>query len=94
MFTTYETIRQDLSNKYFDPNRDIEKYIYPYKKGDGHELTAIRTDKAAFGSIWNFDNESITMLIDNKLRIALFYDNDNVKRAVEVLDKKIDVNDL
>lgn len=94
LFTTYESIKQDLSNKYFDPNNEIEEYIYPYKKGDGNELTAIKTDKAAFGSIWNFNNESITMLIDNKLRIALFYDNDNVKRVVEELYKKEVVNDL
>lgn len=94
IFTTYEAIKQDMSNKYFDPNNEIEEYIYPYKKGDGHEFTAIRTDKAAFGSIWNFDNESITMLIDNQLRIALFYDNEKVKRVVDELYKKKAVTDL
>lgn len=50
----YNRIKQAITEKYFEPTASAESYRYPFERGDGHEITAIRGGYANIGCYWNF----------------------------------------
>jgi len=77
----YRSISDDVSMKY-GKGQDYETYDYPYEKGDGHELTAIRLGKAQFTTFWGMktmegtdgkEPNTISLEIRPKGYIALTY---------------------
>lgn len=96
----YRSISDDVRMKY-GKGRDYETYDYPYEKGDGHELTAIRLGKAQFTTYWGIQSvegtegkepNTISLEIDPKGYIALTYqDSERIAKAIaQQNSKKID----
>ena len=77
----YNDVKNSLTNKWFPPQKDVESYKYPYKKGDGDEVQAIRGGYATIGAIWVFynselsedDNSQITLWLDKSMYLSLYY---------------------
>lgn len=90
----YKELKADLTAKYSAPQKDYENYKYPYEKGDGHELTAIKLEKLKLTSLWFFDNASITLSISKDLQPALFYSETKMQTAVSEAAKTKEANDL
>ncbi len=76
----YNSIRDDLNQKYYVTEVIKEEYKYPYEAGDGFTETAIKQGKAKFLSVWKFEssinseyNSSIILSISEDLKIILIY---------------------
>ncbi len=89
VFSTYNSIKKKIDDKYFNTYRSIEKYDYPFEKGDGHEITAIRSGKANIVSNWKMDNDtSITVLIPDDLNTTIYYTDLSLERIAN--NKKLE----
>lgn len=90
----YETMETELNEKYFKTDSDFKNFKYPYKEGDGYEITAIKVGKATFASFWNFPREdgftnSIYLTISENLLVKLRYqDGKLIEEAVEIQKSK------
>ena len=72
-FNTYLGLVVDLQKKYGLPWAEIQKYQYPYTKGDGFRDTAIKLEKAFFGTTWAKEANYLELYIDKRLSIILDY---------------------
>jgi hypothetical protein len=79
LFDEYKALKNDLISKYGTPGSDVEEYKYPYKKGDGDEIMAVRMNAASIYSVWNFDSKNAILLTarydkeSDKYQILLSY---------------------
>lgn len=74
----YRSIKKEISDKWGEPETDVESYKYPYEKGDGHELTAIKGGYSTIGCVWKFrelsaENTTILLSIEPDVDIYLSY---------------------
>jgi hypothetical protein len=85
VFDLYNDIKADLTSKYPDLPQEFETYKYPYEKGDGHEITAIKLGKASVATFWVFaDNNAISIEIISDVVIKLTYEDAGLARkAIE-----------
>lgn len=72
-FDEYVHLGLDLEKKYGKPWTEIQKYEYPYRKGDGFRDTAIQLEKAHFATIWSKDANYLELSIDKNLSVILNY---------------------
>ena len=93
ILSLYNNIKRDISEKYWSPQVSVESYKYPYEKGDGHELTAIKGGYSTIGSIWYFPESSkaagkgtILLTVEPKIWIEMQYSDDNLSKEI---DKKL-----
>jgi len=90
--STYNEIKSLLKKKYGYPDVDVEKYSYPYEKGDGHDETAIKLGKATIGANWELEKTTIEIRIMSSLDIMLRYTSNKLSKEAEekIEQKKID----
>ena len=94
----YLSLKNDLIKKYNKPTMDKEEYLYPYKKGDGYEETAIAGNSTNIDCSWWFDDSSAIILSvsseDYEITIILSYYYGDIMK--EITQKKSDSinNDL
>jgi hypothetical protein len=79
-FDIYDRLKAKLSQKYRSPVKDIESYKYPYEKGDGHRVTAVKLGKASILCQWTISSDGvldgyISMMITNDLSVGLQYED-------------------
>lgn len=94
LISTYEGLKESLSGKYFEPQNTVEKFDYPFERGDGHEITAIKSEKASFYSMWTFDNATILLIISKDAKIALFYTETATEKIIKEIEAGKNKNDL
>lgn len=94
VFALYRELKDNLTDKYFIPNTDIETYDYPYEKGDGHEITALKLDKASIAAFWNFENGEISMVISKSATVSLFYADSELEKQANGVEKEKNNTDL
>ncbi|SHG07797.1 hypothetical protein [Pedobacter caeni] len=84
----YEDVVEELSRKYGE-GEPFTKFKYPYEKGDGHELTAIKLGKAEYKTFWAKDEIGIiTAYISSNLVVGVKYQDKNlIKEAVAEQNK-------
>lgn len=73
---SYFNFKNNLTEKYGEPYRHIEKFEDPYYNGDGYEISAIRNHKCKYISIWQTNKGNIILrisYIDSKTRIIIAY---------------------
>lgn len=94
ILSVYNNIVGNLTAKYSSPGKVIDKYEYPYKKGDEDYETAIKVGKTLIGSVWYFDNATITLSISKDLTIVYFYKQNEIGNIVDKNEKVKKINDL
>jgi hypothetical protein len=69
----YDKITAAISRKYGEGAR-LERYDYPYEKGDGHWQTAFRLGKGHLMTYWKDENDNtITVELDEDFYIKVTY---------------------
>lgn len=69
----FDRIADAISRKYGEGAR-IERYDYPYEKGDGHWITAFSVGKGHLFTYWKDENDNtITMELDEDFYIKVTY---------------------
>ena len=58
----YNNYRKVLFRRYGMPDTALEYFAEPYRKGDGREIEAIRTENAFYYTEWNFQDANIASL--------------------------------
>lgn len=76
-FSTYNSMKDDMTAKYGEPTDNIEQYKYPYTKGDGHEETALYANAATIFCRWVFDSGDF-------IHIMLHYDKPSTSNEVVI----------
>lgn len=94
ILSVYNGIIENLTTKYSDPDKVIENYEYPYKKGDEDYETAIKVGKALIASRWYFDNSSITISVSKNLSIMYNYIQNEIGNIVDKNENIKKLNDL
>lgn len=96
----YESVRDDLNQKYFITDRIIEEYKYPYEAGDGFVESAIELGKAKFATAWLFKNtldsnfsNSILLSISTSFDVFLIYSEGRLKEIVTNRENKKNMSD-
>jgi hypothetical protein len=97
---TYKAMAGDIETKYGKPDFDVEEYKSPYKKGDGHEETALYVNAAKIFKQWNFDNSDYIMIDlsyykpDATNYVAVSYSNYEITNKYSEAKKNSDLSDL
>jgi len=82
ILSLYRNIKNEVAEKYWEPQIDVESYKSPYSKDDGFELSAIKGGYATIGAIWYFPNSfsneinhtgTIMISVEPKIWIELAY---------------------
>ena len=72
----YKNYRMVLFRRYGMPDRAVEYYNDPYKKGDGREIEAINSGSAFYFTEWHFnDNCLASVSILQNLDVCLTFKN-------------------
>ena len=85
----YETICKEISKKYYLESK-TEKFVSPYKDGDGFEIQAFNLDKAIYESFFKNKYGRVTVFIrksfssEKALAISVSY----IDNANEIIDEK------
>ena len=58
----YDNYRKVLFRRYGMPNKAVEYFSSPYKKGDGKEIEAISTENAFYFTEWQFNDKCLASL--------------------------------
>lgn len=74
----YKRVAETLGAKYGPPDQNIEEYLYPYERNDGHVETAISIGKAKFRKVWRFEYQDVpadllTMTISDNFDVIVGY---------------------
>jgi hypothetical protein len=91
----YLELQGILTKKYGIPTSDVKKFTYPYKWGDGDELTAISIKKADIWSEWR----TVDIIKDNSLQLVLL-DKETIRlvykhgELAESIDQEIETRTL
>lgn len=84
----YDELNSELAKKYGE-GENLTTFKYPYEKGDGHELTAIRIGKADYTTYWIRQQGSLSTYISKNLDIFIKYqDRALIKEAIKEQDSK------
>ena len=84
----YEELNSELAKKY-GKGETFSTFKYPYEKGDGHELTAIKIGKAEYNTYWIKQQGSLSTYITKDLYIFIKYqDRTLIKEVVKEEDSK------
>lgn len=74
LINDFEKISFVLEKKYkIEPSKKIRKFYYPFEEGDGHELTAIKINKASILKVYDILNGEIDIMIGDECNIVMFY---------------------
>lgn len=98
--TIYNDIKDKINLKYFRAQNDIDSYIYPYEKGDGHMLTALKTGKAKIGTVWMFDQHNkvapskISLLMSSDMYVLLGYEDGILSAVAKQKETQKNIKDL
>lgn len=72
----YNNLVDAYIKKLGDPDSKSEKFEYPFELGDGHEATAIRSDKTDIHSIWiGYENGNYQVAITKFMQVSLTCEN-------------------
>jgi hypothetical protein len=74
-YRSYLQMKAALVERYGPPQADVERYSYPFEKGDGRAETAIASGRAELLALWKPDSEGNTLstsLEKNGLIIVLY----------------------
>lgn len=99
-YDTYVSMKNDLTDKYGQPDKDKEEYSYPYTKNDGHTETAIMMNYVKMSSAWAFDAGDFIVLsfkVNEKnasVDIMLAYYNYEMIEAINKEKKRSTMDDL
>ena len=103
IFDVYNGFQRDISVLYGKPEKIIEEFEIPFKKGDGKEVLALQSDKAEFSTVWNtqYVDENhytiiceISMTITKDLRVAIVYTDFELKVQSAIRKRRENMNDL
>lgn len=73
----YNNFAKIFSDKYGEPDSNLEDFLYPYEEGDGSEMTAIAIEKCIYASYWmSRDNASVGVEISKFKQVKIVYEND------------------
>lgn len=90
----YNKFKKSIQEKYNTIPKSVEEFEYPYKEGDGHEMTAVRLDKCSYASKFNLKNGSIMIWIAKKGILCIDYtDKINYEKHRKEQEEQIS-NDL
>jgi hypothetical protein len=78
---TYKAIVSGIQEKYGEPLLKEEKFVSPFKMGDGNEVLAIETGNASFTTGWSFEKMIILVSITDKLIVTINYSPKEDKEA-------------
>lgn len=80
ILSLYNSIKDDLIKKYGAATISAERYESPFEKGDGNEVTAIKTGHSTIGSLWYFPkgqeknvNGRVMLSVEETMLIRLSY---------------------
>lgn len=98
IFTMFNRLKNNLSEKYGDPTISRSKFKTPYEKGDGYEIQAIKAGKASFVAKWDSPvldpvNE-IAIMINRDVQVALIYTNIKLKEIIKDREKQEAIDEL
>jgi len=72
----YDNYRKVLFRRYGSPTTAIEHFEEPYKKGDGKEIQAIKTENAFYFTEWQFGDDCLASVsILQSLDVCLTFQN-------------------
>ena len=77
---TYNQLKTSLTEKYGPPTGSIANFDEPFEAGDGYELTAIRTGKGHYLTIWMLkgrDHGGLSIDISKLLVVDVSYEADS-----------------
>jgi len=95
----FNTIKEELDEKYFSTREYFETYKYPYEKGDGYTESAIKQGKASFIAFWAFQDADssnknfISLEIGKSLSIIITYQDGNLIKEASMLAKEKNYKD-
>jgi hypothetical protein len=65
-----------FKEKYGTPKESFASFLNPYYDGDGYEVSAIKTDKCLYESLWfDVSNMNISLSISKYMQIKILYEN-------------------
>ena len=71
----YNTLKEQLKNKYGNYSNDYNFFSTPYKEGDGYEIQAIKMNKCTYYTLWEQKDNAVSIEISKLLSIKLIYEN-------------------
>jgi hypothetical protein len=83
IISEYTEIKEGIQGKWGKPITDVESYKYPYKKGDGHELYAIKGGYATIGAVWRFINSASILVYIKTNKIIIVYNDGDLSESVK-----------
>lgn len=90
----YNTLKDQLKNKYGNYTNDYNFFSSPYKEGDGYEITAIKVNKCTFYTSWEQKDNAISIEISKLLSIKLCYENTINSKISQTEKEKIAAGQL
>lgn len=84
----YKKVNAELAKKY-GAGDEYEEYKYPFAKGDGLEITAIKLGKATVKSYWTKNKNNIsTQILKDMFVLVTYQDRILINEAIKLQDKK------
>lgn len=62
-----------LKLKYCEPSKSFDFFIAPFKRGDGNEMQAVRSEKCVYSSFWS--KVALTLEISQNDQVRIAYEN-------------------
>jgi len=61
-YDSYQSLKNDLIDKYGAPSFDKEDYLSPFRKGDGSTESAIVMNRLKLSTAWEFEDKNLILL--------------------------------
>lgn len=91
----YQTVKEQITKKYGEPAKVVERFQKPYYKGDGYEEQALQLNKGLYMSSWSFvDNNTIYVAISNSLETMLIYENTELSEQNKKIENEKNMEDF
>lgn len=76
-----------FKEKYGMPKESFASFLNPYYDGDGYEVSAIKSDKCLYESLWmDVSNMNISLSISKYMQVKILYEN---AKNAEVFQKEM-----
>lgn len=98
LLSTYDSFIDDLSSKYGEPDKNVYDFDYPFQKGDGYDLIAIRNGKSNITCTWDIPKKmptsKIGIIITDEAKIVIVYSYSEISNIVIAKEKRKNLEDL
>lgn len=68
----YNTLLEQLTSKYGQPEKSYSTFLSPYEEGDGYEMTGVSVDKCLYFAYWK---NGVSIIISTYKQVVILYED-------------------